>query len=348
MYWFVFCLVIVAVISLGLNVGLLFRFVWTKNSRARSMAQNISLSLFSFLVIAILLELYFRLFFAQSDAFGYTLAEKNWQERYWRVNSLGYRDIEWTPELLAGRTRVMVLGDSFVAGAGIEDPADRFPDLLGQMLGPGYAVMNVGVSGAGTKEEIERALDYPYRPDILILSFYLNDIDETAEDMGFERPEIKTESPFLVEDSYALNFLYWRVYRLGPKEWSDAYWNWLLRLYDNPEVWQVYQNELLQIENFMERTNDRLIVVVFPELRAVEQSRPITSRAADLFRQRGVPVLDVTGLVAGLDSADLVVNPVDSHPSELVHRLVAENLYPLVLDSRQASGDSIRLEVSGR
>lgn len=340
MYWFVFSIVALLTLSLALNVVFGLGFIWRdRTSRARRIAQNMALSVFTLLVVVLLLELYFKLIFAQSDTFGFTLAEENWHARYVQTNSLGYRDIEWTPELLAGRTKIMVLGDSFVEGAGINNPADRFADRLGRMLGNDYAVMNVAAGGLGTKEEIERALAYPYPPDLVILSFYLNDIDKTARDMGFKPPALKVDPPALVNESYALNFFYWRVFRLVQQA-GETYWDWLLSVYDNPDVWQVYQGELLQVHRLVQERGGRLIVVVFPEMRAVAESRPITTRVANLYREQGVPVLDVTGLVAGMDPAELVVNAVDSHPNEFVHGLVAEALYPLVLETRQAAQPS--------
>lgn len=344
-YWFVFSVIVFLIISLALNVTFLFRFIWRdKGSQSRRITQNISLSLFSFLVILILLELFFRVFFAQSDGFGYTLADKNWAKRYWSTNSLGYRDREWTPELLEGRTKIMVLGDSFSAGYGINNREDIFPDLLGQMLGENYAVMNVSSPGANTKTEIEMAIGYPYVPDIIILAFYINDIQDTAKDMGFGRPAVRPKVPSLleplVEESYAFNFFYWRIYRVGgPREWMDNYWQWLLTLYDNPDIWGIYQSELLQIHHYIRERNGQLIVVVFPNLLAVEESRPITSQVVNLYAEQGVPVLDVTELVAGMDSRELIVNPVDSHPNEFVHHLVAKELHQIVLDNQQIAGE---------
>jgi lysophospholipase L1-like esterase len=338
-YWTVISIIVLLIISLALNVVFLFRFIWKDNSsKSRQIAQNASLSLFSFLIILILLELFFKVGFAQSDGFNYTLASKNWFERYWRSNSLGYRDIEWTPELLEDRTKIMVLGDSFVAGHGINNAEDRFPDLLGQMLGETYAVMNVGSNGANTKSEIGNALAYPYVPDMIILSFYINDIQETAQDMGFGLGPVKTGEPAvlkpLIEESYALNFLYWRLYRLGPQEWSEKYWNWLLSLYDNPDIWQIYQSELLQIYHFIKARNGQLIVVVFPNILAIDESRPITSQVVNLYAEQGVPVVDVPELIEGMDPQQLVVNSVDPHPNEIVHRLVAEELYQIILDNQ--------------
>ncbi len=338
MYWFVFSVIVFLIISLTLNIIFLFYFVWQgEDSKLRQFAQNLSLLLFSFLIVCILLELFFKLFFAQPDT-RYTLAHQNWLDRYWQNNSLGYRDIEWTPELLAGRTKIMVLGDSFAAGAGIQNKEDRFSDLLGQLLGDDYAVMNVGRPGADTKEEFINALAYPYPSDIVILSFFVNDIEDTARDMGFKPPRSqRSYYPLLAQKSYAFNFFYWRIYRLGLLNSGDQghYWNWLLNTYSNPDIWQIYQAELLQAHHLVKERNGQLIVVVFPTINAIQESRPITSQVVNLYREQGVPVLDVTELVADLDPDDLVVNSVDSHPNELVHRLVAERLYQLVLNKHQ-------------
>lgn len=335
MYWFVYVGLIVFILSLALNVVFLFRFIWTDEaSKSRKFTQNIAISVFSILATLMLLELYFNLAFAQSDAFGQTLAGKNWFKRYWRVNSLGYRDKEWTPELLEGRTKVMVLGDSFVAGHGINDPQDRFPDVLGRMLGDGYAVMNVGILGAETKEEFQVARKYPYPPDIIILSYYVNDIADTATSMGYWQPNFVALSPPLVDESYALNFFYWRIYRLGPREWSNDYWGWLAGLYEEPGIWRTYRSLLLEISQFAQEKDIQLIVVVFPNLLAIEESRPITSKVINLYEEQEVPVVDVTGLVAGMDPEKLIVNPVDWHPNEFVHRRVAEELYRLIEDGQ--------------
>lgn len=334
-YWVVFSTIVLLVASAALNASLIFGCVWqSRTNRIRQAAQNILLALFAVLVTLILLELFFKLVFAQSDGFNHTLASKNWFNRYWQTNSLGYRDVEWTPAMLEGRTRIMVLGDSFAAGHGINNPNHRFSNLLGQMLGRDYAVMNVSQNGANTKTEIQNAIAYPYPPDIVILSFYVNDIQDTALAMGYNRPDFKTSSPFLVGESYALNFLYWRIFRLQTGNWANAYWRWLAGLYNDPGVWNVYRDELLQIHRFIQDRNGQLIVVVFPNLLAIEESRPVTSKVSRLFTDHGVPVLDVGELVAGMDAEALVVNPVDPHPNEFVHRRVAEALHRLILEQR--------------
>lgn len=288
-------------------------------------------------------EFYFKVFFAQSDGFRYTLASQNWYDRYWRENTLGYRDVEWTPDMLAGKTKVMVVGDSFVAGSGIPQPQDRFTDQLGRLLGNDYAVLNVASPGWDTIDEVKAIIDYPYRPDILILSYYINDIEGVAYQSGARRPQIRQDPPAwlqpLVQHSYAFNFLYWRLLRLGPQEWAKVYWDdWLMRITTDPDIRWRHQQELMTIIDGAASEQIPLYVVVFPNLTAVEESRIILKPVLDLFAVHQIPVLNVTDLVAGRDPAEITVNAIDSHPNEAMSREVAERLYEMIQTNQQAAG----------
>ena len=104
MYWFVFFGLIIFIASLALNAWYIFRYIWTDPvSRARRVTRYLSVLVILIMVAGLLVELFFA-FYTRTDPFIHTLAAQNWFKRYWQLNSLGYRDIEWTPELLEGRT----------------------------------------------------------------------------------------------------------------------------------------------------------------------------------------------------------------------------------------------------
>jgi hypothetical protein len=65
-----------------------------------------------------------------------------------RTNSLGFRGGEWAED---GRRRLLVIGDSFVWGAEVEED-ERFTNLLQQRL-PDWQVLNAGVAGYSTDQE---------------------------------------------------------------------------------------------------------------------------------------------------------------------------------------------------
>ena len=291
-------------------------------------------------------ELYFKVFFAQPDALA-TLAAQNWYRRYYdgTINSLGYRDIEWTRDMVEGKIKVMVVGDSFVEGVGIESPQDRFPDLLARKLGLDYVVFNIGKRRANTVEEIEAIIKYPYAPDILILSYFVNDIDNVRWWYNLDRaagPSAPLLLSPLVKNSYAFNFLYWRLFRLFQAGQPDAEWTHLLKLYNDPNAWWLHRQDLLSIHEGAKAQRIPFVVVVFPSINRTQESAVVTERVIKLFEEKGAPVLDVAPLIAGLPTDELVASPVDPHPSELVHRLVAEALYEMFLELGLAKAAEIQ------
>jgi hypothetical protein len=298
---------------------------------------NIILMLISLFIIFMGLEFYLKVFFAEPHAMD-TLARQNWRERYANpesYNSSGYRDIQWTEQMVAGKTKIMIVGDSFVFGDGIENVQDRFSDRLGQMLGSDYVVFNLGRGGTNTKHHIEAMVQYPYSPDILILSYFLNDIQGAALEHQWTRrpknPEVTPWAAPLVNNSYALNFLYWRLYTLVQARQPDLSWDWYLQLYNDPDSWWVYKQQLLSICEGAKAEEIPLVVVVFPSMNHVAESQGVNERIISLFQEKGIPVLDVADFITGIPTEALVASSMDAHPSELVHQLVADHLYELLI-----------------
>lgn len=337
-YWVSYVLIFLIGFTFFVSPFLIFRRYRRPFAKTQTLVENISLALLMVFIMLMVFEFYFKVFFAQSDGFRYTLASQNWYERYWQENSLGYRDVEWTPEKLSDKTKVMVVGDSFVAGNGIVNPKDRFADQLGYLLGSNYAILNVASPGWDTEDEIKAILDYPYRPDILILSYYINDIEGAAYRSGVQRPQIRRDPPVwllpLVQNSYAINFLYWRVIRLGPQEWADAYWTWLRQINEDAKVRWRHQQELLTLAEGAAAEQIPFFVVVFPNLAATDESQFLIQPVINLFRERGIPVLDVSELLAGRDPATTMVNLIDAHPNEAINLEVAERLYQMMLEAQ--------------
>lgn len=83
-------------------------------------------------------------------------------------NSLGFRDIEYSPD---GRPAILFLGDSFVWGVDAE-ASERFTDLLRKRIAK-YAIVNAGVSGYGTDQELIwlKRIWPAVKPAIVVLLF---------------------------------------------------------------------------------------------------------------------------------------------------------------------------------
>ncbi|MDH4184554.1 MAG: SGNH/GDSL hydrolase family protein, partial [Nitrospinota bacterium] len=98
------------------------------------------------------------------------------------TNSAGFRDVERKAEKEPGVYRIIVLGDSTTAGAGIGDTDALFTRLLesrlNQALAPArFEVLNMGVSGYQSIQEAEllRVRGMKYQPDMVIMLFCHND-----------------------------------------------------------------------------------------------------------------------------------------------------------------------------
>ncbi len=94
-----------------------------------------------------------------------------------RINSAGFRDREHALEKTPGITRVAVLGDSFCEAMQVPW-GQTFCALLEKAL-PNVEVLNFGVSGYGTAQELIllRREVAAYKPDLVLLAFFTgNDI----------------------------------------------------------------------------------------------------------------------------------------------------------------------------
>lgn len=116
-------------------------------------------------------------------------------------NSKGLRDRERPYAKPAGKKRICVLGDSFVWGFGVEDH-EVFTRLIEEKV-RGVEVINLGVSGYATDQELLAFSEdgYKYAPDLVVLAFYANDLDELAASISYGYPK-----PFVVPDSGPLTF----------------------------------------------------------------------------------------------------------------------------------------------
>lgn len=301
--------------------------------RLRLFVARLCLSLFSLLLAFLALEIVHIQAYIRTDAFAQTLASQRWLELHFSEprNSLGYRDREHSPESFASHRTVLVVGDSFAAGYGVEDHRDRFSDVLGAELGEEWLVANATKPGWNTGQELDAIESFPHRPDTIVLSYYVNDIEGAASAVGFPSP-VKIPRPWgltrlLTEHSFVLNSLYWKLFRFRDgEEMGRRYTEYQSRCYEDPAVWKAHEEELQELIRRTRERDQDLFVVLFPRLTDLEGTAATTSRVAEVFEREGVEVLDLAPVLAGRDPSSLVVNPFDAHPNAALHREVGELL----------------------
>ncbi len=100
---------------------------------------------------------------------------------HWRfvytTNRFGNRGEAVEIAQTAGKKNIVVLGDSFSFGTGVND-GEEYPAVLGRKLGDGYNVINISLAGWGLTQQLRRYHDFGrlYRPQTVILQFSANDL----------------------------------------------------------------------------------------------------------------------------------------------------------------------------
>lgn len=111
--------------------------------------------------------------------------------RTWiEINTNGLRDPEHEPRVSRSSPTILVLGDSFTWGFGVERQ-DRYTDVLARLLAVESEIINAGVSGYGTDQELlyletEGAV---WHPDIVIVQFGLEDIVNNHHSIQYSYPK---------------------------------------------------------------------------------------------------------------------------------------------------------------
>src|SRR5882672_8126140 len=122
----------------------------SKSRRRANLRTGLIISLTTIFLMLCLGEVYFRYIFLRSDQYYFTLMDKRWRQVCWNPTfrlvsdqypdgEISYRDRSWTDADVQGKKKIMIVGDSFVAGLGVCNAKDRFGDVLQAKLGDGYA-----------------------------------------------------------------------------------------------------------------------------------------------------------------------------------------------------------------
>ncbi len=270
------------------------------------------------------------MFLPRSHNVGYTLGAQVWGRYYWRgMNSLGYRD--GPPVAVPGKKTILVVGDSFTAGAGMKDVDDRFTDRI-NVEQPQLHLVNVGKNGSDTIDEYRRLEAHPLAPDAVVLQYYLNDIEGAAQRAGWPWPSFEpyADVPCPVKDllrgSFLLNWLYWEF----PHADGAAYVAMLDKALTDATLLRQHFVDLEQFCAYADKRHIPLVVVLFPFLNDLEHCRATLDRVEAMFAEHHVRTLDVGELLRAVPARERTANPYDAHPSARVHELVATALGKLL------------------
>ena len=252
------------------------------------------------------------------------------------ANHLGYRERE-VPAKSPGRYRIVVVGDSFTWGQGIE-AGERFSNLLEDFLGPQYEVFNFGRPGNNLPEHLD-VLEEAMRvsPDFVLLQLYIND---------FEMPQMERPRPYsllpasldrTLEQSSVL-------YDLMNQQWAnlqptlgvvDSYERYMARNLRDP-AGPHSRMAFGMLKQFIERARRAGVAcgtVMFP---APDAMGPNGSRYPFGYLHEGVRLTCASEHIQCLDllpdfstihdPRTMWVSPFDAHPNAMANRRAAEQI----------------------
>jgi lysophospholipase L1-like esterase len=265
------------------------------------------------------------------------------------TNSAGMRGRrEYPVERVPGKRRILVLGDSFTFGYGVNDDevvSAVLEDLLNERASASAEVLNLAVSGFGQAEELVtwENRGKAYRPDVVVLFYFENDIGNNAVSRlyqpGPDGLPVRTGADFLPGSS-----LQERLFAFPPTRW----------LFEHSEAWNLVRNRLSSLvqrsllrqqglESYSDGSSDaveltrallrglvadiraagaRPVLFVIPDSRRLDSNLPLTERELTAL---GVTVVDGRGF---LTRDDYYAR--DSHWRPSGHRKAAEQLAAVI------------------
>ncbi|MCF0058271.1 SGNH/GDSL hydrolase family protein [Dyadobacter sp. CY356] len=300
-------------------------------SKSKSILANVVTLVVPLLVTLIFLEIIF-MFVPQSHEGVLSKASQIWWEKYWNpVNKLGYHDKEVTKS--SGKKNVLVIGDSFAAGHGLENVSDRFSDQLEEKLGKSqYAVYNLGVSGADTRDEYKRLKEFPVKPDIIILQYFPNDIEKVGREKGLSLSgtapyaDLKGLMASLVKRFYLPNFIYWQL----PHASFSTFETFVQTAYSDTTILNSHLQDLSNMIAYRDSTGAKMYAVFIPFLFQLDKSAIYTKPVENYLRGKGVTVVPINDGIAKIPEKERVVGKNDGHGSKTLNTLIADRLFDVM------------------
>ncbi len=333
-------------VSVGLHTWCFFCLSRDWNRKRRLIAGNALITLNLLLIAGTVGETWFRYFHLETHEIGLTLGSRRWLAVCANRNPMGYRDEIWPVTKPTATRRIAFVGDSFTFGWGINDPRDRFTDLIERRFAESgepmrVEVMNVGKPGTETGEHIDaiRKMIEGFDVDEAVLCYCFNDIDDLTRSGETPRAPYPPPGTFTnLESSFLLDYLYVQLVA-RPSPGMVDYFDRLARTYWDPQSWsiQCYRFDLM-IRLCREKDVDfRVALLPMPRNgKGDYDPYAVHARVAGFFESRSVPVVDLLPTVKGIPSAELVVNSRDYHPNERANSLFADHIWEAFYARKQA------------
>lgn len=222
------------------------------------------------------------------------------------------------------RPHILVLGDSFVQGLGVEEGERMLEDL--ERLEPGWRVDGLGMSGWGVGLMLRAlaALGPKAKPDVVVLAFYTDDFRRAQLEYsgaGYRIPKYRVENGKLVEHPYPA-WTGWRRSRL-----AYALLRSIARLDRNR--YSLHTALLNRFQAVVASLGARPALAFLPGKGGTAEDNERRAFLAAWASDHRVPYLDLTDAMQAAGGKALFI-PHDSHWNVRGHQVAAQGLHALL------------------
>ena len=207
-------------------------------------------------------------------------------------------------------------------------------------------MFNLGKSGYNTKDELDILIDLglKYKPDLLIVNFYIDDADfEGYKSTNLLENKIKEMYPILTQQNRKFpHFYYFIIKKIKGFTCNYKFLkcnNYLTHLKEvyTSKNWNKEKNLLKEIRNLGVKNNFETIIVIFPII--VDQSDKYGLKETYTFlkkelEQENFLVLNLYEYYKNYDFESLWINTWDSHPNEKGHEIAAKAIYNFLIEEK--------------
>ncbi len=256
-------------------------------------------------------------------------------------------------DLSGNNLRIMVLGDSYIAGGGIE-AKDKFSEQLKLILKKNNKkynavyVLDVSKPSNNTLDNRQTYFEFvdKFKPQYVIIGYNLNDIDgnldkslikvdsgKTAAEMTntYVKQTLLQKITYFYKQSKVLDYVLHTLHNemkihgfIFPNSVLDVT---IKNYVENRRSWQQSKQLLQEVSNDAKAKNIQLIMLKFPEIYLLEYPKifeKTETTIRDFYKQ--LPwVIFVNGndIFKGEKSKDYILSKYDGHPNEKAHNKMA-------------------------
>ena len=325
--------------------------------KVKNILLNLSLLIVSILVVCFLIEAGLRLWIPKSNV---KLFEYSSETNLYKVmkpnirgvvygipfetNNIGFRDKEdWVQEKRKNEFRIIVLGDSYTASAGVafENIYTQLLENFLQSRNPThYAinVMNLGVGGYNIVHYnyVLTEIALTLKPDYIIVGvFPTNDLNirdyytHRRIALGLEKPRRRDgiESLYIYR-AFGWNLLFVYKYIQGKLSFSFRKNHHKTDLKLDTEGWLRNIEALKSTSKIAKKEGIPFLVFLLPQASKFFNQKKRHDKIRGLCEQMGIECIDMLNefIKSGIPPQKLRLNIIDSHPNEKYHKIVASRL----------------------